>query len=559
MNNDQFRNLVVASTQKAAAEAADSRSSSPPIQQSSSTHRLAPKSKGTFARKNDTRYNPKASEQMRQAQHQKLFKSAAPKGVKLATGYTDRTQNRHDDDERVVEIQELERQLKEKEIDQATFERRRDEITSGDVHATHLVKGLDFKLLKRVRQGEDVFGSSGTKPTANIAGQDEALGSQEADSIDDALDDVLGNEVKAVAREKTAKKGQLSTVTTAPGQKRTRNQILADLKAARAAAKTQQAEGNAVGLRFKKIGAKQTPGSRIEIDRNGNEVLIIIDEDGHEKRKVRKAPVPAANTTSATTEGQNNEDILGHMMPDPNAAPLGMEVPEAYQSRKEQEDEDDDVNIFDDAGSDYDPLAGLDSGSDSDSGEEKDAKSEAKSLPSNDSEKDQVSLSTTTGPKNYFKDSKGVLASEQSLQGPSWSDPALQAVLKKAATLKPLATDNSDDENEDSHDPEAAARKEKRRKMLQQDDRDAQDMDMGFGTSRFEDEEEADESAKIRLSRWTDDLAGGDGDGDGDDVAGQGREGKTQRKRGGKKRKGDGNSAADVMRIVEQRRAAGQL
>jgi hypothetical protein len=41
------------------------------------------------------------------------------------------------------------------------------------------------------------------------------------------------------------------------------------------------------------------------------------------------------------------------------------------------------------------------------------------------------------------------------------------------------------------------------------------------------------------------------------DAAGGTGAGKGKRKRGPKKRKGDGNSAADVMRVLEKRKAAG--
>ncbi|KAJ2970073.1 hypothetical protein NQ176_g8357 [Zarea fungicola] len=74
-------------------------------------------------------------------------------------------------------------------------------------------------------------------------------------------------------------------------------------------------------------------------------------------------------------------------------------------------------------------------------------------------------------------------------------------------------------------------------------DRDAEDMDMGFGTSRYEDEEDF-QDQDIKLSAWGDDDDGADG--------GQGGGGK-KRKRN-RKRKGDANSAADVLRVMEQRR-----
>ncbi len=70
---------------------------------------------------------------------------------------------------------------------------------------------------------------------------------------------------------------------------------------------------------------------------------------------------------------------------------------------------------------------------------------------------------------------------------------------------------------------------------------------MGFGSSRFADEEDFEEK-KVKLSEWG---KGGDDDGE------EGGKGKEKRKRGPKKRKGDSNSAADVMKVLERRKASG--
>lgn len=119
------------------------------------------------------------------------------------------------------------------------------------------------------------------------------------------------------------------------------------------------------------------------------------------------------------------------------------------------------------------------------------------------------------------------------------SDPAILAAIKKAASLRPIEQDAEDDKAKE----EAKALEERRKKLLQMQSRDDDDIDMGFGTSRFEDEEDF-EDKKVKLSRWGED-AGEEGSGRGD---------KSKRKRGPKKRKGDVNSAADVMRVVEQRK-----
>ncbi|KAI1660219.1 hypothetical protein F4813DRAFT_387085 [Daldinia decipiens] len=521
MNNEQFRRLVSTNTPKpssngngASPGAATPRGAALGSRQKSSIP-MTPRSVGLH---NKSDFARQLAERNHGGDKQpKKFKSYNPKGSKLAEGYVDRAQNRtsEEEDERAARIKALEESLKKEEIDQETFERLRSQIAGGDLSSTHLVKGLDFKLLERVRKGENVYGDSGEKEED----------SEPEDDIDEELDQLEEREVAAVAREKAAKKGQLSTAPLNPSKKRTRDQILAEMKAAREAAKAKEDTG--LGSKFKKIGAK-TPGMRIERDSKGREVLIVVDEDGHEKRKVRKIQ-PTATTSSKDTD---------MMMPDKNAKPLGMEVPEQYRKQAEEPD-DEDINIFDDVGDDYDPLAGLE---EEDSEDEESAAK--KPQPSDTSKEDKVAMpppprpAATTESRNYFKDSKTKLVSSESLKAPSMSDPAIQAALKKAASLNPISRSSEED------DKEARAKAERLKKMLQNNDRDAEDMDMGFGTSRFEDEEDFEEQ-KVKFSEW-----GREGDDEGHGGGGP------KRKRGPKKRKGDANSAADVLRVIEKRRAA---
>jgi hypothetical protein len=443
-----------------------------------------------------------------------------PKGSKLAQGYTDRTTAREDEDkdERAVRLKALEESLKKEEIDQETYDNLRARIAGGDLESTHLVKGLDFKLLERIRKGEDVYGNR--KPH-----EEEEDGKNE--DLDDALDQLEDIDVQTIARLASTKKGQLATSTILnPGQKRSRAMILAEMKAAREAAKAK--EESSLSSRFKKIGDK-TPGSRIERDSKGREVLIIVDEDGNEKRKVRKV-----QTEQGAEEEARARDLL---MPDKNAKPLGMEVPEIYRKKVEEVDHDN-MDIFDDIGDDYDPLAGLDEDSDDEEDTGKLVKSPKEKDESNDHKAMPLPSKTVhpVGPRNYFKDAKTELASSQTLQAPSMSDPAIQAAFRKAAALNFKPSEEKDEQTR--------AREERHKRMLESVDRDAEDMDMGFGTSRFEDEADFDES-KIKLSRW---------DGGEEDV-GEGAGSKAKRKRGGKKRKGDANNVDDIMRVIEQRKA----
>ncbi|KAH7171130.1 hypothetical protein EDB81DRAFT_191237 [Dactylonectria macrodidyma] len=539
MNNSQFRKLMLADSAKQPKDkngttpAETTKGSALGSRQRASIP-MTPRSVGgaqaDFARQLAERNNTNRP--------QRKFKSSDPRGIKLATGYVDRSKEREDnaDDARGEQLKELEEALKNEEIDQETFEKRRFEIAGGDLSSTHLVKGLDFKLLKRIKEGEDVYGEKKPDEEERVA--------PEVD-IDDEFDQLEDQEVMAVVKEKEKKKGQLSTVALAPGKKRTRDQILAELKASRAAAKAQQ---DLLGDRFKKIGAKQKPGTRIERDRKGREVLIIVDEDGHEKRKVRKIQ-PGA---------EKDEDLARDLlMPDKDAKPLGMEVPEQYRKQEEpKQEEEEDIDIFDGVGDDYDPLAGMD-GSDSESDGDDTRKETEEAEASEDAEVREVTDKsmppppkplTPSAPRNYFKDAKTGLVSEEQVKAPSMSDPAIMAAIKRAAALNPIAKEKSegDDDEEDEGEGDASKKKsmeERRKRLLQMADRDDEDLDMGFGTSRFEDEEDFDES-RVKLSTW------------GKDDGGEGspRGGSSKRKRAPKKRKGDANSAADVLRVMEERK-----
>lgn len=477
---------------------------------------------------------------------QRKYRTSAPKGSKFAEGYVDRAKERQtaqeEEDEKAARINALEESMKKEEIDQATFEKLRTEIAGGDLSSTHLIKGLDFKLLARVRKGEDVFGekkSEQAKTEASPDAEEEEHGSAEED-VDDAFEQFEEKEVTSVVKEKAKKKGQLATTSLVPGQKRSRDQILAEMKAAREAAKAKQE--SALGNRFKRIGAKKEPGTRIERDGKGREVLIIVDEDGNERRKVRKVAAEVEKEREA-------------FKVDPNAKVLGdIELPEYYQKKlqEQQAKEDEDVKMFSDVESDYDPLNGIESDSDdSDGSGDDEAKEEPKGEPSSPKSEGEVGSESppqagedmppppkpqapSQHPRNYFKSS---LISEEKDNRPALDDPSVLAALKKAKTLN--AAVKSEEEQKQ------AEREEKLKKMLQNADRDDQDLDMGFGTNRMEDEEDMEDDGKVKLSAWGD-----------EDDDGQGGGGKSKRKRGPKKKKGDVNNISHVMQALEKRKKA---
>lgn len=435
----------------------------------------------------------------------------------------------------------MEEALKEEKIDQETYDKLRYQIAGGDLSSTHLVKGLDFELLKRIRNGEDVYGNK--KEEAEVEEEQEE---EPEPDVDDEFDQLEKQDVQAVEKDKAEKKkGQFSSVSLAPGKKRTRDQILAEMKAMREAAKARPE--SSLGGRFKKIGAKPTPSTRIERDGKGREVMIIVDENGNEKRKVRKVQ------PDAEAEARAKAALL---VPDKDAKPLGMEVPEQYrEQQKAALEEDEDIDIFDDVGDDYDPLAGIggsDSDSDSEDGEEKDDADAAttKKQPEDSETTDSHSMPPPplppkpSAPRNYFQGSKTALVSEELAKGPAMSDADMMAAIKRAAAIKRVDADDDERDQTDKESEEAKARKERHRKMLQNVDRDDEDMDMGFGMSRNEDEEDFEDS-KVKLSTW--------GNGGDDGEEGHSRGG-PKRKRGPKKRKGDVNSAADVLRAMEEQK-----
>ncbi|KAB5536522.1 hypothetical protein GE09DRAFT_330225 [Coniochaeta sp. 2T2.1] len=462
----------------------------------------------------------------------KKFRTFAPKGSRFAAGYVDRAKTRQEeeDDERAEQLKELEKRFKDEEIGEEEYERLRGEIAGGDLGSTHLVKGLDRKLLERVRKGEDVFGAKKENGAEEEERGEEAEEEEGEEDPDDLLDK-LAVDVKPVEKEKAQKKGTFApTSALVPGQKRSRNQILAELKAAREAAKA-KAESS-LGSKFKKIGEKPKAGTRIERDAKGREVLIIVDEDGNERRKVRRID-PKVVEEEAKAEFK------------PNGEALGMEVPEYYKQQlaeklaKQKEEEEKEISIFDDEGSDYDPLAGMDGSSDEsaseDEGEVDESKPEAKTAPE-DSKAMPPPPKPAAARPNYFKDSKTGLISAESQKRPDLNDPAIMAALRKAKAM--------DMQTKSEEEIKAAEREAKLKKMLEASSRDDADMDMGFGSSRVEDEVDFDET-KVKLSQW--------GDEEEADEGGKG-DGKGKRKRGGKKRKGDKESFKDVMSVIERRK-----
>ena len=286
----------------------------------------------------------------------KKFKSYAVKGSKLAAGYHDRAGDRggEDDEEdaRESRIQALKEQMKLGQLDEKTFEQLRDQITDGDISATHLVKGLDWKLLQRVRDGEDVLR---TDSAADKDAEREAhKRHDDAEDEEQVLEEIEKAEVTPVPRMPSEKKGQLALKPPnkpVAGVKRSRAEILEEMRARKATVEPDS------GGAIRKIGANVLPEkgtSKIERDKYGREVLITVDEEGNVKRKIRKA-----NPGQRIGDKLEKEDSGRKSQRSGPALGSDVNVPIVEMADETGEEDDD---IFHGIGHEYDPLANLDDG-----------------------------------------------------------------------------------------------------------------------------------------------------------------------------------------------------
>lgn len=469
----------------------------------------------------------------------KKIKSSAPKGVKYGAGYTDRAKARAEAqdggeaEDKAERVKALEEQMKLGQISQETFEALRDQITGGEASSTYLVKGLDRQLLERVRRGEDVMGT----------GQSKSVSEEPEADVDDELEKLGEKEVEVLNKEKTVKKGNLAPPPPVAGKKRTRDEIMADLKAQRqAAAAAKRAAEPQLGDRWTQVGDKKKP--KIEIDGKGREVMITVDEHGKVKKRVRKQPQTQADQTMSTMDAPDaSKTVLG--------ADASISEPVEPQEPVPELERDDDDDIFEGAGTDYNPLGNMpdsDDDEDSDDSEEEPATSKRKASPTEQSKEPQESSADkpTTAPpprRNYFNDVPSASEEKKAdhLAG-------IQEVLKKAAKMDPPA---SDEQNEEQSREAREAQEERRKRharMLANQDRDLDDVDMGFGGDRYDDEGE---DEKVKLAEWKGGAAGEDGwEQDGGKVSGE------KRKRKPKKRKGDASNMGDIMKVIEGRKGA---
>lgn len=520
MDNSQFRNLVNTGSKGQAPPDGSSVSGfkKPALgSRARSSIPMTPRVLAGFNSASD--FSRQVAEHQRSADGQppvkKFRSSAAPKGTKLGSGYQDRTLARKNDDgseesqdDKEKRFKALEEMYKLQQIDQVTFDRLKVELgVGGRLESTHLVKGLDWKLLERARKGEDLNRASASE-------KDVGAEAPQLD-VEDELDQALARDIDVTQPAQRTAGDDDASETTPDVQPTTRDEILRRLKESRGAKRdTPTDPAPALGGKFKKLVSEKKSNKKKFVESiNGRrrEVLVITNNDGTTKRKTRWL----------------DDEVVGGKAND--GRPLGMEVPAemlARQKAMEEEAaaEDDNDDIFGGV-AEYDPLAEINDDSD-----ESDA-------PVEQSETTNPDIGAKTGQaRNYFGQTKQNDEGAEDRANPIMKDPTLLAALKRAAGLRRQDEAGMDGgESAESHDVDQEAKhKQFLARLKEQDRADAADLDLGFGESRFGDEE--DEDGAI----W-------EGDEGGEQTK------KSGRKRGSKKRKGDKDSVSDVMRVLEGR------
>lgn len=301
-----------------------------------------------------------------------------------------------------------------------------------------------------------------------------------------------------------------------------RNEILKHLRSSRVAAEQEAREMAPtepeidLGSKFRKIGSDNSAMKTKVIEKvNGRrrEILTITNPDGTTKRKVRWID-------EEVMEPERKEAVIGLEV-------MGMEVPAAMIAKqkaileREREAEDGDDDIFADVGAEYDPIGDDSDHSDSGTDDEKSKQKEETQEDTGQAEKKA---------RNYFstKDTEDEGGKPKS----SELDPDIMAAFKRAATLR-KAQEN--DQAGDNGGPSVSESKghEFLEKLKKREREDARDLDLGFGESRFWDEE--DEDGPV----WN-------------EEEGEGK--KAARRRGPKKRKGNKDNVSDVMAVMNSRK-----
>ena len=514
MNNSQFRSMLNGEAGKSHNDQSAHSSSRSSVL--GSRHRTAipttPRNVTGRAHLND--FARKVADHQRsvdgEAPTKKVKVSSAPKGSKLPQGYEDRAFSRRraetidgptDAQKRVHALEQI---LQDGQIDQITFDKLKQQIGSGAyTEGERGSKGLDFELLRQARQGEESATAESPPDTVTA-------------DFDGELDAVLSKEPVHSSRP-PQEDATMRQQPEKPASVLSRDEILRRWKQNRSRQDESAAPDDPrLSEHFKKASNNTSSQKKrfIETIRGRRrEVLLTTDKDGNSKRKVKWL--------------DNEVSSAGHV--DEITSPLGMEVSaqvaaaqKAHLENQQVEDEDDDDDIFQGVGSNYDPLADVDSGSESD----EERPDEPRKAPKVHSEQEHSAPETSVAVRrqNYFAPNQEQIS--QDVQLPALSDdPNIFSILQRAAALR-----HESDVNAERTDRMETMTTDQKllEKLRQRDQEDAQDLDMSFGDSRFGDEEDEDGA------NWNDGKKSG-------------------RKRGPKKKKGDKDNVNDVMSVLAGR------
>lgn len=560
MNNAQFRRLLVdnsssPSTTSQNAPSASSESKAPALgSRLRSSIPMTPRSVAGFTKAHAASdFAKQVSDAMAPPPPKRFKSSAAPKGTKLSEGYVDRVAMRRGaettgpvEEDKVQRVHALEEMVEGGQMERSTFEKLRIEILGDEAKVEK--KGLDWNMLRRAKRGEDVETDLEAKAELNMNGTAKKCGAEK--DVDEELEGALEEGPKGTGlgdvQKKEVRKKQGNRADA--GGKLARDEILKQFRKERERISDQiptDDPDSTLGSKFRKVEATETVPKNnkkrwIEVDEKSGrrrEVLMTTDKEGNPKRKVRwldKEPI----TVDKNDKGHDSHaQKAGKKRPPRDTNVLGMEVPAEIAARQramlegDANQEDDDDDIFAGAGADYNPLDGASEGSDSDSD------SEEEGLRRNgdhatSSEQSNEPVVAPSRPRNYFlvssKD-EGTTSTENSLT----QDPTLMAAIKRAAAIGKAESEQNGEIT--ATEAEAAHRKQFLEKLKKRDREDAEDLDMGFGESRFGDDD--DEEGPV----W--------------DEGEEGKAEKKTRKRGPKKKKGNKENLNDVLGVLEGRAA----
>lgn len=557
MDNAQFRRLLVdkpsspsqaaSPSQNVSSTSSDSRTSALGSRLRSSIP-MTPRSVAGYTKSHAlSEFAKQVSDAMGPPSAKRLKSSATPKGTKLAEGYIDRVAMRREDertedtatvgDDTQARLSALEQMVKSGQMESESFEKLRRQILGEEVKAKR-TPGLDWEMLRKARQGENVGASA---DAVLYTERDETLIKHKSEvDIDEEFEGAIGEKQEITSLDSVQKKEvpkKKGVLTQAPG-KLTRDEILKEFKKHRrtvAGHSSLDGVSPALGSKFKKLEASgPIQGSNkkrwIEFDEKSGrrrEVLMVTDRQGNSKRKARWLDEGSVTDDLKRRGAGNGVANKERKKQEGQPEILGMEIPAEIAARQrallehQASREEDDDNIFLGVGADYNPL--------DDPSESSDSSSSSRERMSDQKDDSGASTNNTkrqpSKPRNYFSTSSKDEA-EASEGNAITEDPTLMAAIKRAAAIGKV---EPRDRESPTTDAEVAHRKQFLEHVRKREKQDEEDLDMDFGESRYGDDDD-------------DNVVLNDGE-----IS---KKVEKTRKRGPRKKKGNKENVGDVMGVL---------